>query len=268
MNKRTHSEAIRVANLNYNIHSKSILEEISLSVPIHSFVGLIGPNGSGKTTLIRHIYRALPPPTKTVYVNGREIESISFREAAKSVTVMRQENNSEFSYSILEMVLMGRSPHKRLFEGDTGRDMEIAQNALDRVGMKQMASRRYASLSGGEKQRVLIARSLAQEADILLLDEPTNHLDVHYQWSLMETIKGLGKTVLAVFHELNLACAFCDYLYVLKDHKIVAKGPPAAVCTREMLADVFCVNSEIMYSSEGVPQILFSGVKNTQQGKK
>ena len=98
VNKRTHSEAIRVANLNYNIHSKSILEEISLSVPSHSFVGLIGPNGSGKTTLIRHIYRALPPPTKTIYVNGREIESISFREAAKSVTVMRQENNSEFSY--------------------------------------------------------------------------------------------------------------------------------------------------------------------------
>lgn len=264
MHEETCPEAIRVSNLNYAIHSKSILEEIMLSVPKHSFVGVIGPNGSGKTTLIRHIYRALPPPTKTVYINGKAIESISFRDAAKSITVMRQENNSEFSYSILEMVLMGRSPHKGLFEGDTEHDVEIAQNALEHVGMRQMKNRRYTSLSGGEKQRVLIARSLAQEADILLLDEPTNHLDVHYQWSLMDTLKGLGKTVLAVFHELNLACAFCDYLYVLKDHKIVAKGSPASVCTRELLADVFRVNSEIMYSSEGVPRILFSGVNNAR----
>ena len=213
MNKRTHSEAIRVANLNYNIHSKSILEEISLSVPSHSFVGLIGPNGSGKTTLIRHIYRALPPPTKTVYVNGREIESISFREAAKSVTVMRQENNSEFSYSILEMVLMGRSPHKRLFEGDTGRDMEIAQNALDRVGMKQMASRRYASLSGGEKQRVLIARSLAQEADILLLDEPTNHMDVYTMEGLERLLESYDGTLLAVSHDRTLVEHLADAVF-------------------------------------------------------
>lgn len=264
MHDKTSSDAIRVSNLNYAIHSKNILEEITLKVPKHSFVGLIGPNGSGKTTLMRHIYRALPPPIKTVYVNGRAIESISFRDAAKNITVMRQENNSEFSYTILEMVLMGRSPHKGLFEGDTKRDMEIARDALEHVGMRHMEDRSYTSLSGGEKQRVLIARSLAQEADILLLDEPTNHLDVHYQWSLMDTLKGLGKTIFAVFHELNLACAFCDYLYILKDHKIVAEGSPVEVCTQEMLADVFRVDSEIIYSSEGVPRILFRGVKSAR----
>ena len=100
--------------------------------------------------------------------------------------------------------------------------------ALSYVGMEDLASRSFSTLSGGEKQRVLIARSLAQEADILLLDEPTNHLDVHYQWLLMDIISGLNKTVLSVFHELNLACRYCDYLYVLKDGRIAACGPPEA----------------------------------------
>lgn len=259
MDKPYNMDAIKVSNLSYSIHSKDILNEVSLSVPQKAFVGLIGPNGSGKTTLIRHIYRALPPPIKTVYVNGKEIEKFSYRDAAREVTVMRQENSSDFSYSILEMVLMGRSPYKRLFEGDTAQDKEIAMNALEQVGMVHMANRKYASLSGGEKQRVLIARSLAQEADILLLDEPTNHLDIHYQWFLMETIKKLGKAVLAVFHELNLACTFCDYLYVLQDQRIVAKGTPAEVCTREMFAEVFCIDAEIMYSNNGSPRILFNG---------
>lgn len=251
------SHKIAIQNLSYEISSREILRDIALQVEKNQFVGLIGPNGSGKTTLLKHIYRAIPPNKNTVYINGKEIESFSYKETAQQVTVMRQENASDFDYTILEMVLMGRSPHRKIFERDTQEDYKIAENALRYMGMEHMAERSFTTLSGGEKQRVLIARSLAQEADILVLDEPTNHLDVHYQWLLMEVIAGLGKTVLSVFHELNLACNFCDYLYVLKDGKIVRQGKPEQICTSEMLAEVFQVNAQIIHLENGKPYIVY-----------
>lgn len=248
---------VEIRELSYQVLDAQILQDVSLRVRKNQFIGLIGPNGSGKTSLLKHIYRALPPQKRAVFLNGREIESYSYREAAQQITVMRQENASDFDYTILEMVLMGRSPYRKYFERDTEEDKEIAQNALRFVGMEAMADRSFSTLSGGEKQRVLIARSLAQEADILLLDEPTNHLDVHYQWLLMEIISGLGKTVLSVFHELNLACRFCDYLYILKEGRILTHGRPEAIVTPELLSEVFGVRTEIITTSKGRPYIIY-----------
>lgn len=250
-------DAIRVNGLNYSIGTKPVLEQISFAVQNRSMVGIIGPNGSGKTTLLKHIYRALPTEKRTVYIHGKELDTMSYRESAQEITVLRQENGSDFSYTVLDMVLMARSPHRKFFEGDTKDDKELAHLSLERVGMDHAANRRFSNLSGGEKQRVLIARSLAQEAEILLLDEPTNHLDVHYQWLLMEIIRGLNKTVLSVFHELNLACAFCDYLYVLNNHQIVTQGCPQEVCTKELLADVFRIDADILHDESGTPHILY-----------
>lgn len=250
-------DAVKIDELSYSVKGKKILEKISLSVKKNCFVGLIGPNGSGKTTLLKHIYRALPPVSKTIYVHGKEIEKYSYRDSAQQITVMKQENTSCFTYTILEMVLMGRSPYHKLFESDTAEDKELAHAALASVGMKEAANRKFTNLSGGEKQRVLIARSLVQEADILLLDEPTNHLDVHYQWLLMDTIKQLDKTVLSVFHELNLACAYCDYIYVLNGHRVVAEGTPQDICTEKLLADVFRVDADVRYDDTGIPRIIY-----------
>lgn len=250
---------IEIKRLSYGVPSTEILRDVSLQAEKGRFVGLIGPNGSGKTTLLKHIYRALPPEKKSVFINGREIESFSYRDTARQVTVMRQENASDFDYTILEMVLMGRAPYRRFYERDTEEDKLIARNALKFMGMEDLADRSFSTLSGGEKQRVLIARSLAQEADILVLDEPTNHLDVHYQWLLMEVIAGLRKTVLAVFHELNLASAFCDYLYVLKDGQIAAQGAPADICTPALLEEVFRVKAEVMTLENGRPYIIYRG---------
>jgi iron complex transport system ATP-binding protein len=250
-------KALRIEELSYAIGDRRILDRISLSVAKHQFTGLIGPNGSGKTTLLKHVYRALPPARRTVFIHGREIESFRYKDSAREITVLRQENGSDFPYSILEMVLMGRSPHRRFFEADRAEDRELAHAALRHVGMDDAADRAFGNLSGGEKQRVLIARSLAQEADILLLDEPTNHLDVYYQWSLMETIRALDKTVLAVFHDLNLACAFCSHIYVLNDQRIVASGSPADTCTRELLAEVFRIEADVLCDGGGVPHIRF-----------
>ena len=249
--------AVEVQQLSYDVGTKKILDHISLSVHQGSMVGLIGPNGSGKTTTLKHIYRALPPARNTVYINGQEIRSMSYKDSAREMTVLRQEHGSDFPYTIMDMVLMGRSPHRKFFEGDTTEDKELAHLALQRVGMDHAANRTFSNLSGGEKQRVLIARSLAQEADILLLDEPTNHLDVHYQWFLMELIKSLGKTVLSVFHELNLACAFCDYIYVLDDCKIVREGSPKEVCTKKLLAEVFRIDADVYYDEDGTPRIVY-----------
>ena len=249
--------AVRVDKLSYAIGEKAILDKVSLSVKKGNMVGLIGPNGSGKTTMLKHIYRALPPEKNTIYINGREIRTMSYKDSAREITVLRQEHGSDFTYTILEMVLMGRSPHRKFFEGDTMNDKKLAHLALQRVGMDHAANRTFANLSGGEKQRVLIARSLAQEADILLLDEPTNHLDVHYQWLLMDLIRSLRKTVLSVFHELNLACAFCDYIYVLDIHHIVLEGSPHDVCTKEMLANVFRIDADVLHDQDGTPRIIY-----------
>ena len=250
---------VEVRRLSYSITGAEILKDVSLQVEKNRFVGLIGPNGSGKTTLLKHIYRALPSDRKTVFINGREIEAYSYRETARQLTVMRQENSSDFDYTILEMVLMGRAPYRRYYERDTRQDKEIALNALRYMGMEDMADRYFTNLSGGEKQRVLIARSLAQEAEILVLDEPTNHLDVHYQWYLMEVIESLKKTVLSVFHELNLACRFCDYLYVLAKGQVVRAGRPEDVITGEMLAEVFRVRAEVVTDEAGKPTIIYKG---------
>lgn len=248
---------VEIRDLSYQILNTEILQDVSMRLEKKQFIGLIGPNGSGKTSLIKHIYRALPPQKRTVFINGREVESYSHREMARHVTVMRQENSSDFDYSILEMVLMGRTPYRKYYERDTNEDKEIARNALCFVGMEDKAERSFYTLSGGEKQRVLIARSLAQEADILLLDEPTNHLDVHYQWLIMEMISKLEKTVLSVFHELNLACRFCDYLYILKDGRILSHGRPEVVVTSEMLSDVFGVRAEIITVDSGRPYVVY-----------
>lgn len=248
---------VEIRDLSYKVPDMEILRDVSMRVENEQFIGLIGPNGSGKTSLLKHIYRALPPKKRTVFINGREVESYSYRETARHVTVMRQENSSDFDYSILEMVLMGRAPYRKYYEPDTNEDKEIAHYALCFVGMEDKADRSFSTLSGGEKQRVLIARSLAQEADILLLDEPTNHLDVHYQWLVMETISKLKKTVLSVFHDLNLACRFCDYIYVLKDGRIVSHGRPELVVTPEMLSDIFGVKADIISVGAGKPYVIY-----------
>ncbi|MGF7107848.1 ABC transporter ATP-binding protein [Treponema pedis] len=249
--------AIEIKDLHFAAATKEILKSVSLSVPHKQTVGLIGPNGSGKTTLLKHLYRAIEPEKNTVFINGEKIENFSYRETAKQITVMKQEQTSDFEYKVIEMVLMGRSPYRKFYESDTAEDKEIAYNALKFLGMEEAAERNFSTLSGGEKQRVLIARSLAQEADILILDEPTNHLDVHYQWALMDIIKKLHKTVLSVFHELNLAANFCDFIFVLADGKIAARGTPQEIYTPELLAKVFRIEADIMKTANGIPYIIY-----------
>ena len=256
-------EMIEVNSLSCSIEGNEILKDVSILVGEKKRVGIIGPNGSGKSTLLKHIYRAIPPAANAVFLNGRSVEDYSYNDSARLLTVVKQENATDFDFTVEEIVLLGRAPYRKYFEAFTREDRELANQALESMGMREYAKRSFNQLSGGEKQRVLIARSLAQQADVFILDEPTNHLDLYYQWSLMRLIRDLGTTVLGVFHELNLASYFCDYLYVLYEGQIVRGGPPAEILTRELLAKVFRVDSEVT-TQDGQTRILVRGAIPTQ----
>ena len=198
-----------------------------------------------------------------IFVLGKDvrvtIEDVPYAPRGDALFHVGRGRRVRLDTTILEMVLMGRASYRKFYERDTAEDKQIAYNALRFMGMEDIANQHFSTLSGGEKQRVLIARSLAQEADSLVLDEPTNHLDVHYQWLLMEVIAGLKKTVLSVFHELNLACTFCDYLFVLKDGRIAAQGTPKEICTPQMLEEVFRVRADVLALEDGRPYIVYRG---------
>ena len=250
---------IKAEKIRYKVDDIEILKGVSLEVANKKTVGIIGPNGSGKTTFLKHIYRSIKSSENSIYLDGRTLSQYSYKDSAKAMTVVRQEGATGFDFTVESMILLGRSPYHKAFEGFNAKDREIAKNAMNAIGMTKYANHSFNALSGGEKQRVLIARSLCQQADIYVLDEPTNHLDVHYQWSIMELIKELDATVLGVFHEMNLAAAFCDEIYVLKDGSIFAHGTPSQIFTKELLAEVFGVNAEVITSSDNIPHIIIRG---------
>jgi iron complex transport system ATP-binding protein len=247
-----------VAAVSWGIAGAQIVREVTLTCPPGSFVGLIGPNGSGKSSLLRCIYRVLPPDTGAIRLGTDDVWQLSARQAAQRIGVVLQEPGGEFDFSVREMVLMGRAPHKALFERDSAEDLRIVEEALAQVDMLAFAERSFLTLSGGEKQRVLLARTLAQQTRFLVLDEPTNHLDIRYQLEVLDLVRGLGVTTIAALHDLNLAALYCDWLYVLKAGALVASGPPEAVLTPELILDVYGVQAEVcVHAARGRLHIIF-----------
>jgi iron complex transport system ATP-binding protein len=230
----------------WTVEARKIIDAVSLTVAEGEFVGLLGPNGSGKSSLLRTIYRVLKPDAGWISLDGAEVWQLPARVLARRMAVVMQEPLGDFNFSVQEIVMMGRNPHKGLFEPDTGRDFQQVAEALARVGLADFSHRSFLTLSGGEKQRVLMARALVQEAKFLVLDEPTSHLDIYYQLEILELIKNLGVTTIAALHELNLAAAYCDRLVVLKAGKLVAAGSPEAVLQPALIREVYGVWSEVV----------------------
>lgn len=244
-------------DLTMQIGARTILSHIDLTVESGQMVGIIGPNGSGKSTLLKCLYRQLVPQGGAVYLNGRDLSRESRRESAKKIGVVAQHNDKGFDFTVLDMVLLGRSPHKKALERDNPADYAIAHQALREVGMEELANRSMATLSGGERQRVILARALAQQTPCLILDEPTNHLDVQYQLQLMELVKGVSCTVVAALHDLNLAAMYCQRLYLLDEGRVVAQGTPEQVLTPERISAVYGVRAEVVSASDGHLRVLF-----------
>ncbi len=231
--------SLRLDRLSVDIGGRRIVTGIDLAVREGEFAGLVGPNGSGKSTILKTIYRVHAPSAGQVLLDGTDLLALRPKDAARRIAVVTQESTSEFDFTVREMVMIGRTPHKRSFDRDTVADRAIVGQAIERVGCEILAHRRFNTLSGGEKQLVLIARALAQEADHLILDEPTNHLDIHHQVEILEVVAGLGVTVLAALHDLSLAALFCHTIHVLSAGQMVTAGPPGAVLTPETIRNAY-----------------------------
>ncbi len=227
----------------------AVLDGVSVEVRPGEVVGLVGPNGSGKTSLVRVVSRALPPRSGSVRIMGRDPYGIPARRAARLVAVVPQELQPVFSFSALEVVLMGRAPYRSAWGGGGTQDWARARDAMEATGVHHLADRPLEELSGGERRRVVLAQALAQDAPVLVLDEPTTHLDIRHVLELLGIVRRLAgserRAVLGVFHDLNLASATCDRMVALHLGRVVAKGPPGKVITRDFLREVYGVEAEV-----------------------
>ena len=225
------------------------LDDVCLSVERGSLTGLLGPNGCGKTTLLKLMAGVLRPARGTVALDGRPIDSLSRRELARHVAVVPQETHPAFDYTALEMVLMGRHPHLRPLQLEGPDDIAVACDALAATGTAHLAQRPYMSLSGGEKQRVVIASALAQQPEVLLLDEPTASLDLAYQLEVAALLSELnrerGVTIVVATHDLNLAASLCQALVLLRRGCVVASGPTEKVLTGRAIRDLYDVEADV-----------------------
>ena len=246
---------IRIENLHFRIGAKEILRGITADLPADHFVALLGPNGCGKSTLLKHLYRVHRVQEGAVAMDDTPIDAIPLRAAAQEIGVMGQFHAVDFDFSVEEIVLMGRAPYKESFEEDTAADFALVRTALERVGMADAAQRSFNELSGGEQQRVMLARCLVQEPHLLILDEPTNHLDIKYQLHILELVKGLGIGVIAALHDLNLAAMYADLLVVMKEGRIERIGTPQEIITEDMLAHIYGVRANVTYDAAGLPLV-------------
>ena len=225
-----------------------ILQEVSLCAGKGKFVGVIGPNGSGKSTLLKCIYRVLHQDAGCIFLDGKENTKMGYKETARFLGVVAQHNIYDFDFSVRDIVLMGRSPHKKTMEQDNAEDRRIAREALARVGLSGFEERTFAELSGGEQQRVILARALAQQPRVLLLDEPTSNLDLHNQHQVLGEVKQIceetGITALVIIHDLNLALRFCDRFLMLRDGEVDACGG-AEIVNRESIERVYRIHAEV-----------------------
>lgn len=236
---------LQVKNLKFSIDKKDILKDISFDIPKGSFVGIIGPNGSGKSTILKNIYRLYKPDSGKLILDNKDLSTMKDKDCAKEIAVLAQESNSQFDFTVEQIVKMGRYPYKSVFEDYSKKDIDMVNNMLKRVGLDNYSDRSFSKLSGGEKQRTLIARALVQDTDFLILDEPTNHLDIGYQIQLMDLVKSLNITTLSAIHDMNIASMYCDYLIVMKDGKIRKCGKVEEVITEDMLKEIFGVNAYV-----------------------
>ena len=235
--------SLTIDSATVHIGNVRIVSDVCARVAAGSFVGILGPNGSGKSTLLRAASRLLRPTTGAALIGSDDVWSLTARATAQLIAVVSQESHSDFEFTAREVIELGRLPHHRLFDRGATRDTEVIDRSISATGLGALADRSFVTLSGGEKQKVLLARALAQEPQLLLLDEPTNHLDISSQIELLGLVRSLPLTVVAALHDLNLAAAFCDEVVVMSHGRVVAAGPTNEVLTADTIAAVYGVQA-------------------------
>lgn len=237
--------SIKSENLVWKIGSKTIINGVSFAAEPGKMLGLLGPNGSGKTSLLRLLAGLKKPTSGQITLDGKNIARIKRRSMAQRIAFIEQHATTNASLKVIDVVKLGRFPHRSMFSGWTVADDLAVTSALERTEMTGKRNDRWQSLSGGEKQRTQLARALAQSPQELILDEPTNHLDIHHQINLMRLVSALPITSIIALHDLNHAAMFCDQLIVMQSGKIVASGSPEKVITQALLSDVFSVDARV-----------------------
>ncbi len=265
----TMSIQLQVNQLSWTINHKSILQNITFNVSKGEVIGIIGPNGAGKTSLLRCLTNQQQSIrgavlAGTIYLKNKTIKHYSTKQLAQHFALVAQKVDAIFSLAVIDIVKMGLLPHKGLFALDNEHDKKQIKLALVKVGLDHAEQMSFNQLSGGEQQRVLIARALVQQAQILILDEPTNHLDVYYQHQILNLVKQLKVTVIMTVHDLNLASQYCQRLLLLDQGQLIADGSPVEVLTETQLSAVFRLPCQVRHGiseqdpSQQKPQVFFS----------
>lgn len=245
LEQQTSDILLAAEELSWHVQNKQILDKLTFSIRQGEFVGVIGPNGAGKSSLLRCLYRKIEPTSGSIQFNHSALTSYSRKQLAQQVAVVLQEPPTHFELTVIDVIRMGLIPHKALLSFDTVNDFSAIIDAAKKVDLVDKLQQPFNSLSGGEKQRAMIARAILQTPQLLLMDEPTNHLDVRHQIEVLELATSMNITVMVSIHDLNLAAAFCDRLILLDEGKIVADGAPEDVLTRETLQQVFGVSAKV-----------------------
>ena len=240
---------LRTKDLYYNYKEKPVLENINFELVPGEILGIIGPNGCGKTTLLGNLNKNLSPKGGCVMIRDTDLEDLKKKEIAKEIAVIPQTNEIKFSFTVREIVSMGRMPFQEAFQGESYDDIEIIDDAIQKAGISDMTERYINTMSGGERQKVIIARALAQTPKILLMDEPTLHLDISAQFDILDLISELSKkeglTVVIVSHDLSMAARYCDRIMMIHNHGIHAMGNTEDVLTPDNMRTVFDVDAEL-----------------------
>ncbi len=252
--------SLEIVHVSAGYPSQQVLDDVHLTVPKGQILALLGPNGAGKTTLLRVLSGTLAPWQGQVRWEGRDIHRLTPKERARLVAVVPQARALPPAFTVEQAVMLGRTPYLSWLGGAGPADWEAVQRALTQTDLLPLAARPLQNLSGGEQQRVLLARALAQETPLLLLDEPTTHLDLHHQTRLLALVRDLsrarGLTVVMVVHDLNQAARYADRVAILDRGRLVAAGSPAAVLTAERLTRVYRTPVEVLTTAQGWPVVV------------
>lgn len=233
---------IRINNLCFSFEHE-VLKDININIERGKFYTILGPNGSGKTTLLRILSKSLQMEKGDIFLDGINVAQIKPTLLAKKMAVVPQSTEIEFDFSVQDIVLMGRTPHNTRFSSESEKDIKIAINAMKCTNTLQLKNKSINKLSGGEKQRVVVARAIAQDTEIILLDEPISHLDIHHQIEIMNQLRQLNKnkniTIVAVLHDLNIAAAYADHMILMHDGGVYSEGTPVEVLTEDIIKQVY-----------------------------
>jgi len=267
---------IKVDGVGFSYDSHEALNNVSFEVEQGEFIGVIGPNGAGKSTLLRVMSRILRPRSGVVLLNDIDIQGMSEKSVAKDLGFVAQDNTITFGFKVRDVVLMGRNPHLGRLDSESIQDIKIAEESMARTGVSHLAARLITEVSGGERQRVLIARAWTQTPRVLLLDEPTLHLDISSQLEIMDLLKRLNVdlklTVVAVYHDFNLAARYCERLLLMNKGRVEALGTPKNVLTEDNLRRVFGIEVHTYYNpltdSIYVIPLQNSNWKSSKRGRK